>query len=180
MPQEIKLVRCSDPSFAKNSLDSVAKYRFKPAFTQDGKPVSTRIHAELEYRRDDLAALVAPVRYRMSTPPGVISSDPGADGVYPLTKSVTPPDLIRFSDSGYGVAAFNSPEGNGSCDIMITISAAGKATDPKVTHCERPELEKPAVQSLLESKFKSGSVNGKPVPIRTTVHLEYYEAPVKP
>jgi hypothetical protein len=63
---------------------------------------------------------------------------------------------------------------------MITISAAGKATDPKVTHCERPELEKPAVQSLLESKFKSGSVNGKPVPIRTTVHLEYYEAPVKP
>ena len=134
MPQEIKPVRCSDFSFAKSSVASVAKYRFKPATTEDGDPVVYHDSVVINYYREGCFDPVPPIRHVFSTPPGVTSSDPGADGVYPLTKSVTPPAITRFSDEGYGVAAFNSPEGNGSCDIVLTISATGKASDPQVTY----------------------------------------------
>ena len=186
MPQEIKPVRCSDFSFAKSSVASVAKYRFKPATTEDGDPVDYHESVEIDYilrdgscqkgsgwRAGDCPDPVAPIRHVFSAPPGVTSSDPGTDGVYPLTESVTPPTITGFSDEGYGVAAFNSPEGNGSCDIVLTISATGKASDPQVTYCERPALEKLAVQALLKSHYNPGKVNGKAVPIRASVHLEY-------
>jgi hypothetical protein len=156
---------------------SVAKYRFKPATTEEGDPVVYHESVVINYYRPNCFDPAAPIRHVFSTPPGVASSDPGADGVYPLTKSVRPPDLTRFYDEGYGYAAFNSPEGNGSCDIALTISATGKASDPHVTRCERPELEKPAVDSLLKSKYKAGSVDGKAVPIRASIHLEYADIP---
>ena len=49
MPQEIKPVRCSDFSFAKSSVASVAKYRFKPATTEDGDPVDYHESVEIDY-----------------------------------------------------------------------------------------------------------------------------------
>jgi hypothetical protein len=69
--------------------------------------------------------------------------------------------------------------GNSACDIVITISPKGKASDPQVTHCGNSYLEKPAVQSLLKSKYKPGQVNGRPVPMRASIHLEYGETPTK-
>jgi hypothetical protein len=56
----------------------------------------------------------------------------------------------------------------------------GKATDPQVTHCERPELEKPAVESLLKSQYEPGIVNGIEVPMRASIHLDYGDSPSKP
>jgi hypothetical protein len=179
MPQEIKPVRCSDPSFAKSSVASVAKYRFKPATTEDGAPVDYHESIEIDYVMKDYSDPVAPIRHVFSEPPGVTSSDPGADGVYPLTDLAAPPTMTRFIDDGYGAAAFNSPQGNGSCDIVLTISATGKAYDPQVTRCERPELEKTAVQSLLNSHYKSGFVKGRAVAMRASVHLEYADVPPK-
>ena len=87
--------------------------------------------------------------------------------------------MAKFFDEGYGNTAFGSV-GNNPCDIVLTISAKGKASDPVVTHCERPTLEKPAVESLLKSKYKPGSVNRKEVPIRASIHLEYGDVPAKP
>jgi Gram-negative bacterial TonB protein C-terminal len=179
MPRQIKPVRCTDPSFAKGSVASVTIYRFKPATTEDGDPVDYHESVVINYYREGCFDPVLPIRRVFSTPPGVISSAPGADGVYPLTKSVTSPAITRFSDEGYGVAAFNSPEGNGSCDIVLIISATGNASDPQVTHCERPELEKLAVQSFLKSQYKPGKVNGKAVPVRASIHIEYADIPPK-
>jgi len=42
-----------------------------------------------------------------------------------------------------------------------------------VTNCVRPALEKPAIESLLKSKYKPGMVNGNAVPMRASIHLEY-------
>jgi hypothetical protein len=186
MPQEIKPVHCSDPSFAKSSVASVAKYRFKPATTEDGDPVDYHESVMINYNVREGNGLkdspdpVAPIRHVFSAPPGVTSSGPGADGVYPLTDLAAPPAMTKFIDDGYGSAAFNSPQGNGFCDIVLTISATGKASDPQVTHCERPELEKLAVQSLLKSKYKPGLAKGKAVAVRASIHLEYADVPNKP
>jgi hypothetical protein len=178
MPQAIKPVRCSDPAFGSSSLATVAKYRFKPATTEDGDPVEYHLSIEIDYRRDGNFDPVAPIRHAFSAPPGIASSGPGADGVYPLTNSAAPPTMTRFIDDGYGTAAFNSPEGNGSCDVVLTISTKGNASDPHVIHCERPALEELAVQSLLKSHYKPGSVNGKAVAMRASIHLEYADVPI--
>lgn len=99
-------------------------------------------------------------------------SEPAADGVYPLTRRTTAPRVIRFSDEGYGTMAFVH-EGSSACDLMITVDKSGHASDPQILHCERPELEKPAVDSLLKSDYRAGFVHGKQVPIRSMVHLYF-------
>jgi TonB family protein len=170
-PQLMKITRCTDSSFEKSSLEAAAKYRFKPATTQEGKPVPVTTQIEIEYHLYD-GTPVTPIRYRFSSPPGTTSAEPSADGVYPLTNLSTPPTMTKLSDEGYGPLAFAS-ESNGGCDIVLTVSAKGIPSDAQVTHCETPSLEKAAVQSILTSRYKPGMVNGKAVPMRASIHLEY-------
>jgi TonB family protein len=181
-PQDLKIVRCMDPSFEQTSLEAVQQYRFKPATTQDGQPVAVSIYLVINYvwyngfkRPIDMQ-----IRYGFSAPPGTLSTEPNANGVYSLTQAAFPPSMAAFSDEGYGELAFLSIKDTSACDILLTISAKGKASDPVVTHCVRPELEKPAIDSLLKSKYKPGSVNGKVVPMRANIHLEYGDVPAKP
>jgi hypothetical protein len=67
--------------------------------------------------------------------------------------------------------------GSDACNIVLTISAKGKPSDPQVTSCDRPALEKPAVASLLRSQYKPDRVNGKAVPMRAAIRLEYGDTP---
>jgi hypothetical protein len=80
--------------------------------------------------------------------------------------------LEKFSDQGFKAAAFPLV-GNPGCDVVLTISAKGKASDPVVTACDKPILEKSAVDSLLKSHYKPGMVNGKAVAVRASVRLEF-------
>jgi len=179
IPKNIQLIRCSDPLLVKGFMDWVAKFRYKPATTQEGKPVAV-VSSEsifVKYPGDiDPGNLF---HYGFGTPPGTTYSGPDASGVYPLTKFATKPILIKFQDEGYGDVAFPFV-GSSPCDILLTINAKGNASDLQVIHCERPTLEKPAVDSLLKSKYKPGSVNGKAVAVRASIHIEYADAPVKP
>jgi hypothetical protein len=200
-PQNVHIIHCTDPSFEETSLDAVKQYKFKPATTQEGKPVAVivplihryhvakyslslrliinwpvipdkRLIIDRHMSKSDVNREVSkPIRSAFIPQRGG-ASNPGSDGVYPFTRSVTGPRVNKFSDEGYGQMAFVH-EGNSTCDVMLTISKKGKAADPQVTHCERPELEKPAVESLLKSNYEPGFVNGKAVPMRASIHLEY-------
>ncbi len=112
------------------------------------------------------------MRYAFGSPPGVTSTAPYADGVYPLTKAVVAPQMAKYVDKGYGEAAF-SDAGNSPCDIVLTVDAKGDASDAVITRCDHATVEKPAMQSLLSSHYKAGSLNGKAIPVRVTIHLEY-------
>jgi TonB family protein len=182
MPQDTKVVRCTSPSFEATSLDAVEQYRFKPATTQEGKPVPVKVTVEIDYRLygafKHSKVGQTPISYAFKTSSGTASSAPDANGVYPLTETATPPTLTKFSDEGFGNEAFRA-DGKGACDILLTISAKGKASDAVVTHCELPSLESLAIQSLLKSHYKPGSVNGKAVPTRASIHIEYADIPPK-
>jgi TonB family protein len=176
MPQDVKIVRCTDPSFKANSLKAVKKYRFKPATKHDGRtPVPFTLDVEINYRmfgsgiHEHTPGLR--FKYAFGSPPGMTSDKPDQDGVYPLAKTDPPPVIEEFSDEGFEGAAFPLP-GNSVCDIALTISAEGKASDPQVVHCEKQILEKPAIASALHSHYKPGEVGGKAVPMRATLHLE--------
>jgi hypothetical protein len=85
---------------------------------------------------------------------------------------MTPPRLTPFADRGYGAVAPQF-KGRSLCDLLVTIDANGKLLDPKVIRCERTVLEKPAIESLMNSRFLPATLLGKDVPVRATVHLEY-------
>ncbi len=198
-PQNVHIVHCTDPSFEETSLDAAKQYEFEPAVTQEGKPVPVTVRLIHEYHMVKYALSLrliinwpvipdkrlildrhsskAEVSREMSKPirssfiphEGGVSK-PDSDGIYPLTRSVTGPRVIKFSDEGYGGLAFVH-EGNSICDVVLTIGTKWKASDPQVTHCERPELETPVIDSLLKSDFKPGFVKGKAVPMRGSIHL---------
>jgi hypothetical protein len=179
LPQDIELVHSTTPALGRFCMELVARYRFSPATTHEGKTITVRSNVENYIRHDGNIDPNIPIRIAFGTPTGVRSLEPDPDGVYPLTKIAIPPSMTKFSDEGYGDVVF-SGDGSSKCDIVLTISAKAKASDPVVTHCERPALEKPAVESLLKSKYKPGSVNGTVVPIRASIHLEYGDSPAKP
>lgn len=174
IPRDLHIKWCSDPSFEKPSLEALAKYRFDPATTQDRKPVPAKLSIEINFRlgrlnRPNMPQV--PIRCESNPPPDA-ASQPSANGVYALTQAAVPPTLTWFSDEGYAATALTS-EKKGACDILITIGVNGKASEAKVAHCQQPVLEEPAVQSLLDSKYKPGRMNGKAVPMRASIHLEY-------
>jgi TonB family protein len=200
-PENIHIIHCTDSSFEETSLDAAQQYAFKPAATQEGKPVPVQVSFVFRYhsvkyslslhliidwpvvpdkrlildrhlsKAEANSAMSMPTHYGFVPQRGG-ASNPDADGVYPFTRDVTDPRVMKFSDEGYGNMAFTH-EGNSSCDVAVTINAKGKASDPKVTHCERPELEKPAVESFLKSNYRPGFVHGKEVPMRALMHLDY-------
>ena len=171
-PHDIHLVRCSDPMFAEPSLHAVSKYRFKPATTADGTPTAMKVTIEIKFQLEHSSIPKFAIRFAFLSPLGTTSAAPGVDGVYPLARQIISPEMSVFSDQGYGNAAVGMV-GNGACDVDLTIDADGVPSDAQVVRCDKPILEKPAVESLLKSRYMPGNLNGKIVPIRVTVHLEF-------
>lgn len=179
MPQRVHVVRCSDATFAQPSLASTSRYRFKPALTADGKAVAVVISIEVNFRIDGAREIVDPIRSGFGSPPGITSPEPDAMGVYPLMKGMDIPAFIRYYDKGYGAMAF-SLEGKSPCEVVLTIDAKGKPLDAVVSKCEPVGLGAAAVKSLMASKYKPGKFNGKEVPVRTLIHIEYGDFPTQP
>ncbi len=178
LPHRVRLIRCSDLSFAENSLTAVSSYKFNPATTAAGVPVSVAVTVEVDYRIDNGKDVPDPVRWGFASPPGIVSNGADSGGIYPLTKLENPPVLTRFIDKGYASRAF-ALEGSSPCEILMTIDAKGKPIAANVSHCEHEILAPLALKSLLASKYTPATLNGKPVPVKTLVHLEYGEFPAQ-
>lgn len=177
VPNHPRVVRCSDPMFAKNSTDAVLKYRFKPAFRiSDGKAVPVILSVEINFRfgNGSTSPEEPPtrIRYGFLSPPGMISTDPDQQGIYPLSKLLEKPRMTEFANKGFGTAALPFPDGT-ACNLMLTLSQKGKPLDASVIDCDKPVLEKPAIDSVMKSKYKPAKLNGNPVTVRMIVHLAY-------
>ncbi len=177
MPQNPKVIRCTNRVFAENSLIAVQKYRFKPAQTADGKAIPVTITVEVNFRLHGgaLTNVQQPpvsIAYVFLSPPGMETEEPDRNGVYPLSKRLVSPKMIEFANKGFGDAALSLPEGVG-CHIVVTIDITGKASDAQVSECDKARLEKPAIESILHSRYKPATLNGKAVSVRMTVQLTY-------
>ncbi len=178
-PQNTRVVRCTNPIFAESSLNAVKRYRFKPATTvQDNKPVAVLMHIEVNYRfsRDPIRLPQPHIRLDFLIPSQPIPAEPNKAGVYTLSHAFDSPNshprLQSIAVAGFARAAFAFESGLG-CTADITIDATGHPTDAQITTCDSDSrnLEKSALQSLLASDFAPAILNGKPVPVRASVHL---------
>lgn len=173
-PGSMGTVGCTNPIFAPNSLEAARKYRFKPAQLLDGKPIAVMIGLEIGFSMGagpPMNRLQIQIRYGFFSPPAMTSLNSDPSGVYPLSKQFEPPQLVDFIDKGFGHAAL-APQGIG-CHAVLTIAENGKSSDVQVGDCDRADLEKPALDSLLQSKYKPATLHGKPVSVRASIHLIY-------
>ena len=85
MPQNPRVIRCTDSIFVLNSMDAVQKYRFKPAVRiADGQPVPVMITIEINFSFDNRPTSIEPptkIQYAFLSPPGTASADPDANGI---------------------------------------------------------------------------------------------------
>ena len=172
VPHNVEVIRCTDRVFVDTSLDAAKKYRFKPGTTMDGKPVIVKMTIQVIYRTEGGSGYGVQISYDIHTPPGTTSTAPDANGVYPLTHEVDAPRSVKFEDEGFGETAYRLP-GKGACDVVLIIDAKGNPSELNPTLCEWPELAKLAVRSLSDSHFSPGKLNGKPVAVRASIHLEF-------
>ena|GEM_PF-4599486 len=179
LPQNPRIVRCTDPMFAENSMKAVKKYRFVPATKlADNKPVLFSMHIEISYRFGPNPNPVPLPRPRIRTGFLVGSqsapSGPDRNGIYTLSRDFDPPNsfpqIQRFANAGFGRAAFSLEAGAG-CVADLTLDETGHPTDAQIAKCDDPSLENPALRSLWKSQYSPAVLNGKPVPVRTSVHL---------
>jgi hypothetical protein len=176
LPQNPRVVRCTDSIFEKNSLDAVRQYRFKPAFrTSDGVAVPVMINIEINFRFDAFGPdgdAPVQIRYGFFTPPGAKSGDPDQDGIYPFSKRLQGPTMTQFVSKGFGQAAAFFPDRT-SCKVLLVLDAKGKPVNASISQCDKPTLEQPAIDSLMKSKYKPATLNGKEVPVRLLVYVMY-------
>jgi hypothetical protein len=177
MPRDVEKVRCSDLAFAKACTTAAEKSRFKPARTQDGSAVPYRIRytETMNTTGINVDSSRQPgflFDHAFRTPPGTVSIDAGPDGVYPLSARVNAPEFTKFVNKGFVEVSVQYP-GHTACDVLLTINDRGKPSDPKIIHCDVSPLEKQIIDSLMNSQFKPASLNGKKVPVRAAVHIEF-------
>jgi len=185
-PVNPQVVRCSDSMFAANSMEAVKKYRFKPAVrVSDGTPVPVKLSIEINFRFGDAISgssePPAQLRYAFSSPPGITSLEPDAEGVYALSKRLEMPKISEFVSKGFAAAAMFAPDGT-ACRLLLTIDSKGKPSNAQILKCDKPSLDQVAIDSLMQSKYKPAKLNGKKVAVRAAVVLVYegfgpHEAP---
>jgi TonB family protein len=176
-PQNIQILKCADAVFNQPSLDSVSRYRFKPATRPDGTPVPFPIQVTVSFRLFDGERSKSGVIYKIQNPVGNEISKPDPDGVFPLTEEMRPPVLSKFVDQGFSTSASSLSKtaalsNQPYCNVLLSIDVKGRPFNPKA-ECNDAALEKPAVDSLLQSHYKPGELNGSKLPIRISVHLKF-------
>lgn len=176
-PENARIDQCSDPMFEQNSMDTVLRYRFKPAYRiSDGTPVPVRISIETTFRIAGSPLPSLPrIRLAFLPPSGTTSAGPDANGVYPLSNALERPTLQEFVGRGFGRAAREFPDGAG-CHVLLTLDADGKPMDAQVEGCSQPSLKELAENALMSSQYRPAKLNGKPVPVRAEVRLVYGDA----
>jgi hypothetical protein len=178
LPQNPRIVRCTDPMFAENSLNAVKKYRFVPATTvADNKRVLFSMHVEINYTFGSdpkPVSLPQPHIHIGFLVPSQPPSGPDSNGIYTLSHDFDPPNsfpkIQRFANAGFGRAAFALEDGAG-CIASLSIDETGHTTDAQIAKCDDPSLENPVLRSLWKSQYSPAVLNGKAVPVRTSVHL---------
>jgi len=191
LPQDVKIVRCTDSHYAEESIKSVQLDRYDPARTADGKATAVRISNLMVYHLDGDPSSQDNVNYCASTDPpisfvhfglrassGLGATQPDSSGAYPLTRDIAPPQLKKLATVDLCEQGFSMPEPL-VCDIPLTISDKGKAHPDEKVHCSDNTAETAAAKSLNGATFQPAVYQGKPVAVKLIFHLIYGE-PAQP
>ena len=150
---DVRVVSPLHPGLDESAVEAFKQWRFKPGM-KDGKPVRVQIDVEMTFT--------------LRTPgPGLDSLDvftPGPGVTAPVVlKEVKPEYTAKARDAGI----------QGTVTLECVVLSDGWVGDTRVTKGLDPDLDRQAVQTLRRWRFKPGERQGKPVPVRVQVEMNF-------
>ena len=85
----------------------------------------------------------------------------------------TPPRAVFSPAPDYSGQALNAKY-EGTCILMIVVSAEGRATNIRVTSSLGMGLDEKAIEAVKRWKFKPAMQDGKPVPVQLAVEVAFH------
>jgi TonB family protein len=111
---------------------------------------------------------------------GAIGSDPGPGYgpgtdpgmVYSPGRGVVAPALIFAPEAEFSDEARRSRY-QGICLVSLIVDAHGNPQNPRVVQRLGMGLDEKALEAIQKYKFKPGTKDGKPVPVRVTIEVDF-------
>lgn len=97
------------------------------------------------------------------------------DGVYEVGGPVLPPKLIRGPGPDMNTRSLFQRAKQGFSIISFVVDTDGRAKDLRIEQETGPEFLLATIGALGECSFQSGTLNGKPVPVRVRAKFEILE-----
>ena len=152
---DVRVVKSLHPGLDESAVTAVKQWRFKPGM-KDGAPVRVLIDVEMSFTLG-----------RGSNEPRLDSLDvfrPGPGVTHPvLLKEVKPDYTVTAKEAGL----------QGTVTIDCVVLPDGVVGDTRVTRSLDPELDGQAINALKQWRFKPGQRQGKPVPVRVSVEIDF-------
>jgi len=172
----------------ENAIKAVKKYRFEPA-TLNGEPVPVRIQVVVQFRYcetkiDCEEQLTADMTHPNSVYAGgttnssteaktELSNAAEKDGVGTVGGLVLAPKLIKEHDPKYTKEA-KKAKLKGVCLLSTVVDVQGEPQDVKVVKGLGMGLDENAIEAVKTWRFKPATLNGKPVPVRLNIAVEFH------
>jgi len=93
-------------------------------------------------------------------------------GLYKIGGGVSAPVLIYHVDAEFSDEA-RKQKYQGLCLVEITVDAQGNPQNPRVPRPLGMGLDENAIKAIMQYKFKPATFNGKPVPVRIGVEVNF-------
>ena len=113
-----------------------------------------------------------------STDQGPIAMQPAAptpnmDGVYHMGPGITPPELLNAVPASYPPDAGGSdPPHNFTIEAVVGIDGVPTSVHP--INSNPGPYEDSAIEAVKQSRFKPGTLDGKPVPVLVRVRVPFF------
>ena len=95
-----------------------------------------------------------------------------AEKIYKIGPGIVPPTVLEKTEPKYTDQA-RSAKLEGTVGLVIVVGVDQRAHDVKVTKSLDPGLDASAVESTKAWRFHPGSKNGKPVPVRAKIEVNF-------
>ncbi len=95
-----------------------------------------------------------------------------AEKIYKIGPGIVPPKVLEKTEPNYTDQA-RSAKLEGTVALVMVVGTDQRAHDIKVTKSLDPGLDASAVASIKAWRFQPGSKNGKPVPVRAVIEVNF-------
>lgn len=95
-----------------------------------------------------------------------------AEKIYKIGPGIVPPKLLEKTEPKYTEKA-RAAKLEGTVALVMVVGIDQRAHDIKVTKPLDPGLDASAVASIKTWRFQPGSKNGKPVPVRAVIEVNF-------
>lgn len=92
--------------------------------------------------------------------------------VYKVGAGITPPVLVKEVKPQYTAAAMEAKI-QGTVPLECVVGVAGTVGDVRVVRSLDADLDQEAIKAVKQWRFKPGTKDGKPVPVRITLDLTF-------